>query len=156
MSEIDQKDKELIFFNKAVEYFDKFNTQEIIADFTSYQVENLENNPNLLRDQMLVELDNLKSIIANNPDLKFNSLSEEEKDLFYDFVKFYSVCPICGAYNHYFNLKKFYFNDIVASLKEECIKFMKSKNKKLQKFNINFGIPCCNCFKKNFELKYED
>lgn len=150
------KEKELIFFNDAIEYFDKFDSQDIISDIESYRTEDLEKDPNLLREQMVVELNNLKDIIASNPDLKFKALTEEEKNYFYDFINFYNKCPICGAFNHYYNLKKFYFNENAASLKEECMKFMNLKSNKLQKFNLNFGIPCCNCYKKNFELINED
>ena len=147
-----QKEKELIFFNDAIEYFDKFITQDKISDIESYRTEDLERDPDLLREQMLIELNNLKDIIASNPDLKFKALTEEEKNFFYNFINFYNTCPICGTLNHYYNLKKFYFNDNFASLKEECIKFMNLKSNKLQILNLNFGIPCCNCYKKFFEL----
>ena len=147
------KERNLIFFNDAIEYFDKFNAQDIISDLESYHSEDLADDPNLLREQMLVELNNLKEIIASNPDLKFKALSEDEKDFFYDFINYYSVCPLCGTFLHYYNLKKFYFNDDYISLKEACLKFMKFQSGKLKNFNLNFGIPCCICFKKNFEVK---
>ena len=79
-----RKDKELIFFNNAIEYFDKFDTQDIISDAKSYRTKNLVKDPNLLREQMLLELNNLKDILASNPDLKFKALTEEEKNFFYE------------------------------------------------------------------------
>lgn len=145
-----RKNKNLIFFNDAVEYFDKSDAQEIFINQRTNQADNL-NNPNQLRDQMLNELNSLKDLIANNPDLKFKALSEQQKSFFYDFINFYSVCPVCGAFNHYSHLKRFYFNESNASIKNKLIGLMNLKSKKLQNFNVNFGIPCCNCFKRNFK-----
>jgi len=146
-----RKNENLIFFNNAIEYFDKFNTQEILINQGTNQLDDLDDNPNQLRDQMLNELDNLKDLIANNPDLKFKELSEEEKNFFYDFINFYSVCPICGASNHYYHLKKFYFNESNGSIKDKLIRLMNLKRRKLLNFKVNFGILCCSCFKRNFE-----
>jgi len=156
MSEINfrrHKERDLRFFNDAIEYFEKFDSSQELVDSELIQPSSSNDNPNILRDQMLVELDILKDIITSNPDLKFNNLNEKEKDFFYDFINHYSVCPICGTFNHYYNLKKFYFNDNYASLKDVCIRFMNLKSNKIQNLNLNFGIPCCNCYKKNFELK---
>ena len=146
-----RKSNELIFFNDAVEYFDKFDkfdAQETLINQETSQF-NVD-SPNQLRDQMLNELNNLKDLIANNPDLKFKALSEQQKNFFYDFINFYSICPVCGNYNHYGYLKRFYFDDSSTSLKYKLIKLMELKNKVLRNFNVSFGIPCCNCFKKNF------
>lgn len=144
-----RRNKKLIFFNDAVEYFDKFDTQEVFIDRRGNRAANLT-NPNQLRDQMLNELNNLKDLIANNPDLKFKALSEQQKNFFYDFINFYSTCPLCGALNHYGYLKRFYFDESSTSIKHKLIRLMKLKNKLLKNFNVNFGIPCCNCFKINF------
>ena len=152
MTEINLKkrrNKKLIFFNDAVEYFDKYDAQEIFINRRRNQADNLT-NPNLLRDQMLNELNNLKDLIANNPDLKFKALSKSQKNFFYDFINFYSVCPICKTQNHYFFLKKFYFDESTTSIKHKLIRLMKLNSKLLKNFNVSFGIPCCNCFKKNF------
>ena len=145
------KNKDLIFFNEAIEYFDKFKNQENPFNQATNPIDTINCNGIHLRDQMLVELNNLKDLILDNPDSKFKSLSENEKDFFYDFINYYSVCPICMNLNHYYNLKKLFFSDNKKILKEELIRFMKLRSKKLQKFNISIGIPCCNCFKRYFE-----
>ncbi|MFX1374829.1 MAG: hypothetical protein ACFFA0_03350 [Promethearchaeota archaeon] len=139
------KNKNLLFFNEAIEYFDKFTTQDILSN--ENHSEN-NNNSNFLRDEMLNELDNLKSLIERNPDLKLESLTEAEKQEFQKFIKFYSICPLCGGFNHYFNLKQLFFDQRKKSLIRELIKFMNVKNKKLQMYNVNFGIPCCDCYQK--------
>ena len=146
-----QKNEGLVFFNEAIEYFDKFSTQEIPLNQDTNSIDIINFNGIHLRDQMLIELNNLKDLILDNPDLKFKSLSEEEKDFFYDFINFYSVCPICMNLNHYYNLKKLFFNENKKKLKEDLIRFMKLKSKKFQNVNISFGIPCCNCFKHYFK-----
>jgi len=152
MTEINLKkgrNKKLIFFNDAVEYFDKFDTHEIFINRRRNESDNLT-NPNQLRDLMLDELNNLKDLIANNPDLKFKALTKEQKKFFYDFINFYSICPVCGNCNHYSHLKRFYFDESTTSIKHKLIRLMKLKSKLQKNFNVNFGIPCCNCFKKNF------
>ena len=149
-----RKSNELILFNDAVEYFDKFDkfdAQETLLNQEASQFN--ADSPNQLRDQMLNELNSLRDLIANNPDLKFKALSEQEKNFFYDFINFYSLCPICGTFNHYYHLKKFYFNENNSSIKDKLIGLMNLKSNKLLKFNVNFGIPCCTCFKQNFEKK---
>lgn len=141
-----RKNKPLLFFNGAVEYLDKFSTQEF-----------LENNPinennfnaNFLRDTMLDELNTLKNIIA--PDLKLEALSEADKQIFRNFIKFYSVCPVCGSPNHYFNLKRIYFDDNKQYLVKELIRLMNTANRKFRNYNLNFGVLCCNCFKKTMQ-----
>ena len=141
------KNKNLLFFNEAIEYFDKFTSQDILSNET---VSENNYNTNFLRDAMLNELDNLKTIIESNPDLKLEALSEGEKQKFRKFIKFYSLCPICGGFNHYFNLKQLFFNRSKKSLIETLIKFMNVKNKKFKsyKFKFNFGILCCDCYQK--------
>ncbi len=145
-----RNNKDLIFFNEAIEYFDKFKNQENPFDQETNPIDTINCTGIHLRAQMLVELNNLKYLILDNPDSKFKALSENEKDFFYDFINYYSVCPICMNLNHYYNLKKLFFSDNKKILKEELIRFMKLRSKKLQKFNISIGIPCCNCFKRYF------
>ncbi|HEY0090555.1 MAG TPA: hypothetical protein VGB37_17015 [Candidatus Lokiarchaeia archaeon] len=137
--------KNLIFFNEAVEYFDHFKDNNFLNS------QNLDiTEENQLRDEMLSELNHLKDLIINNPDLKFNALSEEEKGFFYEFVRRYSICPICGTFNHYYNLKKFYFDENCIALRNNLIEFMNLSKEKIRNYNLNFGIPCCSCFKKSF------
>ena len=145
----ERKSKDLLFFNEAVEYFNKFDKRDFVFDQNLIQL-----SPNQLRDQMLNELNNLREIIANHPDLKLKNLSEEEKKQYSKFIKFYSVCPLCGEINHYHNLKKFFFDENNQDIKEKLIKFMNfKKNKKIKRLNLDFGIPCCKCFKYFFEDK---
>lgn len=142
-----KKDKKLLIFNEALEYYDN------IDSIDSEKCEHLEEEsaiPNVLREQMLAELDHLKEIIGNHPDFKFESLSEEEKKFFQEFIVFYAVCPICKQKNHSHNIKQLFFNEN-RRLIDDLIRIMNYNNKKLNKLNLNFGIPCCNCFKKYFE-----
>jgi len=135
----------LAFFNEALEYFDKYSKHNLLVNNQL-----LENrfNANYLRDAMLSELNNLKNIIENNPDLKIEALSESEKRTFQKFIKFYLNCPVCGNFNHYFNLKQIFFDDKKKALIKDLIKFMSLKNKKFKSYNLNIGIPCCDCYKK--------
>jgi len=136
--------KELRFFNEAAEYIDKFENPEILIN----ENENLHRKTsNLLRDSMLNELNNLKNIIESNPDLKLKKLSDSEKKVFKKFIKFYSTCPICGNFNHYFNLKQLFFDDNKKSLIKELIRLMTLKRSRLTKLNLYLGVPCCSCFK---------
>jgi len=143
-----KKDKKLLIFNEALEYYDNIDS---IESEPCNQFEEESPIPNVLREQMLAELDHLKDIIGNHPDFKFESLNEEEKIFFQEFIVFYARCPICKQKNHSHNIKKLFFNEN-KRLIDDLIRIMNYNNKKLNKLNINFGIPCCNCFKKNFEL----
>ena len=137
---------DLIFFNEALEYLDDSNHNKLP----------IYPNPsptrsNVLRDEMLEELNHLKELIINNPDLKLESLNKVEKKLFFKFIDYYSICPICRKTNHYSNLKKFYFNEELEEIREILIRIMSYNDSKLNKLNLNFGIPCCNCYKKFFK-----
>jgi len=143
-----KKDRTFTFFNEAIEYFDKYNTEDILFNENIIESEEINSSSFLLRDQMLNELNNLREILANNPDLKVESLSNEEKEEFYNFLNYYKICPICGNQNHYFNLKKLFFDESKQELKEELIRLMKLRDKRLSRFNLNLGVPCCNCYKK--------
>ena len=138
-----EKTKKLKVFNEAIEYFDRSNGEnEIVFD----EPASLDGTSILLQELMLSELDNLKGIIGNDPEPKIKAMNEEEKDLFKRFIHYYSYCPICNQKNHIINLKKLYFNEdqeLITSLK----KFMENKNQKMKKYNIQFGILCCNCYK---------
>ncbi|MFW9946992.1 MAG: hypothetical protein ACFFDX_09210 [Candidatus Odinarchaeota archaeon] len=136
----------LIFFNEALEYLDDFDYTKPDKSTKSSQ-----RRSNLLRDEMLEGLNHLKEELINNPDLKLESLNTEEKKLFFNFIKYYSICPICKKTNHHFNLKKFYFNEKMDNIREILVQFMNNNNSKLSKLNINFGIPCCSCYKKYLE-----
>ncbi len=143
----ERKTKDLLFFNEAVEYFNKFDKRDFVFD---QDLDHL--SPNQLRDQMLNELDNLRDIIANHPDLKLKNLSEEERKDYSEFMKFYSTCPICFEHLHWSNLKKFFFDENNDKIKEKLFKFMNlKKNKKIKRLKLDFGIPCCKCFKQFFE-----
>ncbi|MFW9866264.1 MAG: hypothetical protein ACFFEN_09230 [Candidatus Thorarchaeota archaeon] len=141
-----RKNKPLLFFNGAVEYLDKFSTQELLE---SNPINENNFNANFLRDTMLDELNNLKNIIA--PDLKLEALSEADKEIFRNFINFYSICPVCGSPNHYFNLKRIYFDDNKQNLVKELIRLMNTANRKFRNYNLNFGVLCCNCFKKTMQ-----
>jgi len=137
----------LIFFNQALEYFDypinKFSKQAENAEEKA-----IINNSAILREEMLSELDRLKELIINNPEAKIAALSESERQLFFEFIDRFSICPVCGNQNHYFHLKRLYFNEDKKFMKNSLLNLMRINYKK---FNLNFGVPCCNCFKKYFE-----
>ncbi|MHA1987741.1 MAG: hypothetical protein ACW98D_13985 [Promethearchaeota archaeon] len=136
--------KALLFFNEAIEYFDNFTNQNILINEA---VRGSRFNTNFLRNTMLNELNNLKDIIATNPDLKIEALSDEDKEKFHKFINHYKKCPICGYPNHYFNLKQLFFDESKKTLIKELIRLMNIRNKKFSKYNLNLGVPCCNCFK---------
>jgi len=143
--------KNLNFFDNAIEYFDRFNSNLFLEQSTNSNRNHQTLHPNFLRDQMLIELNKLKELILTHPNFKLNNLSEEEKQRFFEFVSHYSICPVCGNKNHYNVLKELYFDDKKQFLKEQLLQFMNLKNRNFKKLNLNFGIPCCDCFKLNFE-----
>jgi len=143
-----RKDKDLIYFNEALEYYNRFDKRELNFD---QEIDHL--NPNQLRDEMINELNNLREIIANHPDVKYQSLPEDQKQCFNEFVRTYSTCPLCGEYLHFFNLKKVFFDEEKQIIRDNLIEIMNSKSKKLKKFSLNIGIPCCKCYKEIFENK---
>jgi hypothetical protein len=151
MNEIKKKEKNKDspkLFGEAIEYFDRFNDKNL-----TYNLDDLKlqiNGSNLLRDQMLHELNHLKEIILNNPDRKFAQLTNKEKRKFQKFIKTYTSCPICGNFNHYTNLRNIFLDDQNQAIIENLIRLKKIKNKKLNHIKINFGIPCCTCYKKFF------
>jgi len=140
----------LRFFNEAVEYIDKFDNQDLLIQENTNLLDSRNNNSTFLRDEMLNELNNLREIIRNNPDLKIKALSEKEREVFYNFVNFYKNCPICGNQNHFFNLKHLFFDEEKKIVIEQLIKLMSLNKGKLKKIKFQFGVPCCNCFKQFF------
>ena len=143
-----RNDKDLYYFNEALEYYSRFDKSDFIFD---QEINHL--NPNQLRDDMINELNNLREIISNHPDLKYQNLPEDQKQCFNEFVKTYSTCPLCGEYLHFFNLKKVFFDEKKRIIKDNLIKIMNSKIKNFKKFSLNIGIPCCKCYKEIFENK---
>ena len=146
-----KKKKPLRFFNEAVEYIDKFDTQDLVIDENAIPLITRDHNSTFLRDEMINELNNLRELIRNNPDLKIKALSKKERDIFYDFIKFYRICPICRNQNHFFNLKKIFFDEEKKFVIGELIRLMTINRGKLKKINLQFGVPCCNCYKQFFE-----
>lgn len=140
----EEKKESSQFFNQAVEYFN-------LQDEKSQKESSASENTNILRSQMLTELNNLKDLLLNNPDAKVNELSEEEKRELDKFLRKFSTCPICGTSNHLYNLKKFYFDEKVEDTKEFLLDIMESNNNQVGNLNFQTGIPCCKCFKKYFE-----
>jgi len=142
---LNKEGNKLIFFNQALEYFDY--PVDTISNEKSGQTLVIGDS-DLLRDEMLSELDHLKELIINNPDTKIKALSKAERDLFFEFIRTFSICPICGNQNHYFHLKKFYFSEDKKIIKQSLLNLMRLNYKK---FKFKYGVPCCNCFKKCFE-----
>lgn len=146
-----KKKKPLRFFNEAVEYIDKFDTIDMLIEENTVPLELKDYSSNFLRDEMLNELNNLRNIIKNNPDLKLKALSKAEKQIFENFIKFYSKCPICGNLNHFFNLKRVFFDDDKKLLIKELIRLMTLNNRKIKKYKLQLGVPCCNCYKNFYD-----
>lgn len=143
------KNNDLIFFNRALEYFD-YPIDQLSVETEESHKDSDPIESDFLRDEMLSELDHLKELIINNPDKKIAALNDSEKEIFMEFVRTFSVCPLCGNQNHYFHLKKLYFSDDKRRIKESLLHLMKLKHRKIK---FNYGVPCCNCFKKHFEDK---
>ena len=144
-----KEDDKLIFFNQALEYFD-YPVDEISKKSEKPRETLIINDSDILREEMLSELDRLKELIINNPDTKIAALSESEKQIFFKFINKFSICPICGNQNHYFHLKRFYFSEDKQIMKNSLLSLMRLN---YRKFKLNYGVPCCNCFKKFFEDK---
>ncbi|MGQ4873559.1 MAG: hypothetical protein ACP6IY_05730 [Promethearchaeia archaeon] len=151
MKKENNKDKKLIFFNEALKKFEYIDPNEI--NNLNYRNTRLVSNLNLLRDEMLTELNRLKEIISYKID--FDKIKKErksfDKDPFYDFVINFLRCPVCGGFNHYYDLKNIYYNEKYKQLREELLRLQKIKNKDLKKLKISLGIPCCSCYQKYFE-----
>ncbi|MFX1308722.1 MAG: hypothetical protein ACFE9M_04665 [Promethearchaeota archaeon] len=146
-----KKKRPLRFFNEAIEYVDKFDIQDLILEENTTSSGERNYSSTFLRDEMINELNNLRELIRNNPDLKIKALSKQERDVFYDFIKFYRICPICRNQNHFFNLKKIFFDEEKKFVIEELIRLMTINRGKLKKINLQFGVPCCNCYKQFLE-----
>ena len=77
-----KKKTPLKFFNEAVEYIDKFDNQDLVIQENTSPFSPVNNNSTFLRDEMINELNNLREIIRNNPDLKIKALSDKEREIF--------------------------------------------------------------------------
>jgi hypothetical protein len=144
---------DLIFSNRALEYVeDSFFQPDLTYNSSSFHSEDsdIRNKKNQLRDEMLNELETLKELLLSHSNLDVKSLPEDERATFRKFIKFYSRCPLCGNYNHYFKLKRIYFDKENINLKKNLIKFIEKKETK-HYADINVGVPCCSCYKNIFE-----
>ncbi len=83
---------------------------------------------------------------------RFNNLTDEEKELFRNFLMSFSRCPICNKQNHSKNLESLFFSreTYKIELKKKLIALMKEINRSLYYNKISIGIPCCECFNKIF------
>ena len=114
-------------------------------------------NMGSLRESMLIELERLREIMNGDfleDDENYSSLSDYEKEIFHEFLEYFSTCPICNRRNHKNYLKTFYFDQNIYKriLKKSLLKLMnESKEFDETYFNkILLGIPCCDCFKRYF------
>jgi hypothetical protein len=82
--------------------------------------------------------------LIHNIQGKFSELNQLQK-----FIVKYETCPVCGANNHRDYLINFYNDDNKRVIREYLINNM-YLSEKLEKFKINIGIPCCNCFEQVF------
>ena len=111
-----------------------------------------------LREAIMSELQSLftrrnSSCLENNE--YYNNLSDEEKELFYKFLDYFSVCPICFSGNHESYLAEFFFDQRIQKeyLKKSLLNLMKDSQgfENIYNNKIIIGIPCCNCYEKFFE-----
>lgn len=107
----------------------------------------------LIREQMLTDIERIQAILFDDTyvvDQDYENLSDEEKKICDNFLKFYSICPICKGENHKDDLMRFYFEEteFAKKLRDNLLKLM--DNSKNYKNKIVIGIPCCQCFKKIF------
>ena len=85
--------------------------------------------------------------LIHNIQGKFSELDQLQK-----FVVKYGICPVCGAYNHRDYLISFYNDENKRLIRDYLVNNI-SLSEKLEKFKINIGIPCCNCFEQFFDEK---
>lgn len=120
-------------------------------------VNTIYSNLGSLREAMLSELERLREIM--NGDFlsdceNYINLSDREKEIFHEFLDYFSACPICKRRNHKDYLKTFYFdkNPYKKILKQRLLTLM-NESKEFNEIFFNkilLGIPCCDCFKNIF------
>ena len=144
---LEESNKNLVMFNAALEYFEEIEYCEdkIVYEPVREEIRPLELN-NLLRNEMLLELDNLKEIFSSNSEIRemFEKSDDPNADAFYNFIMQFSRCPICNGFNHFKILKDIYYSEEYQDLVKNFLNLM--KNEKLDNLNIEIGIPCCVCF----------
>ncbi len=148
-----KKNKSWFFSNEVLNYFDIEIESEPDLSQDIKLTTKIRKNSNFLRDEMVGQLSRLNEIMLSNPDLKLETLSEAEKVIFHDFIRFYSICPKCKMPNHIMHLKKLYIHEENEKYKNELIRLMSLEEKKKQDFRINFGVLCCKCFQYFFDNK---
>ena len=98
--------------------------------------------------QLIKKMKNLLSISS------FSMLLPLYDYKFDNFMKFFSVCPICERRNHVNYLKKFYFSKDheYFKLKENLLKLLEKSNDigDLYYNKVKIGIPCCRCYDNLF------
>jgi len=157
----------IYFFNSSC-----FEKRDIIFNnISNYLVKNslLQLSPNLSesplnyfpsRSQIYTELDELREIIANLQgceSVNTEYLSQKERKKYYEFLDYFSACPLCFKELHISYLTKFYFNMAPENVKfkEVLIKLVENDRNFDRNYNpIQIGIPCCDCYKKVFEYNY--
>jgi len=110
-----------------------------------------------LREAMLIELERLREIMNGDfleDDENYINLSNYEKEIFLEFLDYFSTCPICNRRNHKNYLKTFYFDQSFYKriLKKRLLKLMNESKEFDENYfdKILLGIPCCDCFKRYF------
>lgn len=113
----------------------------------------LPNQIDLIVDELGRRIVGDLRISASLENLKYKTKSKENKKL-ERFMKFFSLCPICGKSNHQTNLKTFYFSTNPKFIKLKRQLFMVMNNAEdfdnIYINKIKLGIPCCSCFNKVF------
>lgn len=144
-------EKRDIIFYKIANYLAKNTLRQLSPNIRDRSLNYLPS-----RSLIYTELDELREIIANLQGCEDDDtgyLSREDKEKYYEFLDYFSACPICYKLLHISYLTKFYFN-----MAPENIKFKKvliklidgSKNLDMYYNPIQIGIPCCDCYKKVF------
>ncbi|MHA1281967.1 MAG: Rab family GTPase [Promethearchaeota archaeon] len=114
-----------------------------------------------LRNEMLEELERLRTLMENGNIIQISSndidsmdISDEEKEKAKKFISFFSTCPICREENHESYLINFYFSKDPedCKLKEKLLRFVNDSEiiSNICKSEIKIGIPCCKCYELFF------
>lgn len=165
----DQNQNRILIVEPGSEYREDYEIEQDncdrlvlpIPDIEARIDENNDENFRSLREEMLLELRRLEVILrgeSSKIDSRIEKLSESEREVLEDFIKYYSNCPICKRENHRSYLISFYFNTNPEriELKESLLDYLYIYKKRYEE-GVNpvlIGIPCCHCYKKHFNEEY--
>jgi len=100
----------------------------------------------------------VQKLDPNYPLSNFSIIPKElEDEKFKNFLDVFSICPICKSKLHYNALKTIFFSKNIDSIKikDQLLNLLEEiTNYEVPQYkNVKFGIPCCRCFSKIFEIE---